>query len=265
MQGVEFIKSQTGSFCFTILEVSDDLKTVIRERLSDICNGAAKASRNPKLYSYQKTLASFFTKFDRKAPDTQKGIIGELLTHILFLHYEKEFRAASPHFNLEEDSIKKGFDLVLHHNSSDQIWFVEVKAGECGDQTSKDKLGSLLSLAKNGLKAALNSDRNTLWQNAINGATVVIKENRLKDQLETLLETFNEKAIAGRSKSADYNAILVAVSYTEGKAFATGGDFEIKHQTQKSMNEFNELMSIALQKDTFQSIADFLRGEIQSV
>lgn len=265
MQGIAFEKSEAGSLCFTIEEISDELKEVLRARLSEICYGAAKASRNDVLYSYKKTLTAFFKKFDSKSPDTQKGMIGELLTHVLFLHYENDFRAASPYFNMEEDSIKKGFDLVLHHGTSSQIWFVEVKAGECGHQTSIKKLGGLLSLAKNDLKTALNSERNTLWQNAVNGATVVIQESGLKEQIETLLESYNEKAAAGKSTSTDYNAVLVAVCFSGAQTFATGAEFETRHTTQKGMNEFRDLMSIALQKDTIQSVTDFLRSEIVDV
>lgn len=265
LQGIQFEKSAEGSLCFTIDYISDELKSVIRARLSAICNGAAKASRNSVLYSYQKTLKAFFQKFDPKPPDTQKGMIGELLTHVLLLHYEDEFRAASPYFNMEEDSIKKGFDLVLHHKATSEIWFVEVKAGECGLETSINKLGNLLSLAKNGLKTALSSDRNTLWQNAVNGASLVINDAGLKTQVETLLESYNEKAVNGGSVSTDYNAVLVAVCFSGTQAFATGAEFDARHQTQKGMNEFKDLMSIALQKSTIQRVIDFLRSEIDDV
>jgi len=262
LEGVELEKSETGSLCFTIVDISNELKDVIRARLSEICHGAAKASRTSVIYSYKKTLKAFFEKFDPKSADTQKGMIGELLTHVLFLHYEEEFRAASPFFNMEEDSMKKGFDLVLQHKATSEIWFVEVKAGECGVETSINKLGGLLSLAKNGLKTALNSERNTLWQNAVNGANLVIQDSGLKTQIETLLESYNEKAVAGESASTDYNAILVAVCFSGGQAFATGAEFEGRHNTQKDMNEFRDLMSIALQKDTIQSVVDFLRSEV---
>tara|TARA_R110001606_G_scaffold399293_1_gene583872 strand:- start:4047 stop:4847 length:801 start_codon:yes stop_codon:yes gene_type:complete len=263
LEGIQFEKSETGSLCFTIEDISEDLKCVVRSRLSEICHGVAKASRKSVLYSYERTLTAFFEKFDTKSPATQKGMIGELLTHVLFLHYEDEFRAASPYFNMEEDSIKKGFDLVLQHKATSEIWFVEVKAGDCGLEASITKLGGLLSLAKNGLKTALDSDRNTLWQNAVNGASLVIQESGLKTQVETLLENYNEKAVAGDSASTDYNAVLVAVCFSGAQAFATGTEFEGRHITQKGMNEFQDLMSIALQKDTIQSIIDFLRSEIE--
>lgn len=265
LDGILLEKSETGSLCFTIKYISDDLKEVIRSRLSEICYGAAKASRKTILYSFETTLTAFLEKFETKSAETQKGMIGELLTHVLFLHYEDEFRAASPFFNMEEDSIKKGFDLVLHRQASGEIWFVEVKAGECGIETSINKLGSLLSLAKNDLKTALNSERSTLWQNAVNGASLVLQSSGLKSQIEALLENYNEKAVAGETASTDFNAILVAVCFSEDQAFATGAEFEGRHITQKNMNEFRDLMSIGLQKNTMQSVIDFLRGEIPNV
>lgn len=262
MEGIQFEKSDKGSICITIEEISDELKNVIKTRLSEICHGAAKASRKTVLYSYEQTLAAFFEKFDTKSADTQKGMIGELLTHVLFLHYQDEFRAASPFFNMEEDSIKKGFDLVVHHETTKEIWFVEVKAGECGAQTSIQKLGSLLSLAKNDLKTALDSTRNTLWQNAVNGASLVIQDPGLKSQIENLLESCNEKAVAGASASTDYNAVLAAVCFSGSQTFATGSEFDVRHTTQSNLNEFRKLISIALQKDTIESITNFLRSEI---
>ena len=263
LEGVQLEKSETGSLCFTINDISNELKSAIRERLSEICHGAAKASRNPVLYSFKSTLTAFFDKFDTKSADTQKGMIGELLTHVLFLHHEDEFRATSPFFHMEVDSIKKVFDLVLHHKGTREIWFVEVKAGECGLETSINKLGVLLSLAKNDLKTALSSERNTLWQNAVNNASLVIQDSGLKSQIETLLESYNEKAVAGKSVSKDYNAVLVAVCFSGSQAFATGAEFDGRHTTQKNMNEFRDLLSIALQKDTIQSVVDFLRSEVE--
>ncbi len=260
--GITFEKSGNGSLCFSIEEISEDLKSEIRSRLSAICNGAAKASKNTVLYSYKSTLNSFFEKFDTKSADTQKGMIGELLAHILFLHYETDFRAASAHFNLEEDSIKKGFDLVLHHGATKEMWFVEVKAGECGEQTSIQKLGSLLSIAKTDLRDNLNSERHTLWQNAINSATVVNDQSDLKDQIVALLESYNEKAVSGASASTDYNAVLVAVCFAGTNNFASADEFELRHTTQKDKGEFRELMSVALQKDTIESVIQFLKDEV---
>ncbi len=263
MDGIDFQKSEDGALSITITELSNELRMVIRDRLSSICNGAAKASRNPVLYSYRRTLTAFFAKYDSWSNNTQKGVIGELLTHILLLHFEDDFYAASPHYNMEEDSIKKGFDLVLTQDSTNEIWFVEVKAGNSGENTTAEKLGSLLSIAKNDLKGNLNSERNTLWQNAVNGASITLKNPNLKEQVEAILEGFNLKAVEGTAKSTDYNAILVAVCYSGDKPFATHAEFNERHKNQKEMGEFKALLSLSMQKDTYSSVADFLREEAE--
>lgn len=74
LEGIDLQNSPTGSFCFAVSEISEDLKKVIRERLSEICNGAASASRKTVIYSYQHTLSSFFERFDTKPLNTTRKI-----------------------------------------------------------------------------------------------------------------------------------------------------------------------------------------------
>jgi len=261
LDNIDFIKSESGSLCVSINGLSDDLHALIRENLSLICHGNAKVTRNTTLYSYRNTLAHFLERYDRKCDNTKKGIIGELLTHVLLPHFQNNFQSVSVHFNLEENSIKKGFDLVLRDAGDSSLWFVEVKSGECGEISSGQKLGKLLSIAKNDLMENLNSDRNTLWQNAINGASIALPHGKLKNQIEVLLEECNMKAIKGGSKSSDFNAVLVAACYSGNQTFATDQEFEKKHSAHKILNEFQALISVAIQKDTHDSIAEFLREE----
>ena len=54
-------------------------------------------------------------------------MVGELLVHTIFSNYFQDYQSLSPFFNLEENNIKKGFDLVLLKNN--EIWINEVKAG----------------------------------------------------------------------------------------------------------------------------------------
>lgn len=264
MDGVDFNKGAEGSLSIRVNGLSDDLKKLIRANLSEVCNGVAKAARNPILYSYKLALEAFIQKYDKKKSNTQKGMIGELLTHLLLLHFEEKFRAVSPYFNMEEDAIKKGFDLVLHDKETSKIWFVEVKSGDCGPQSCSEKLGNLLSVAKTDLKTSLDSSRNTLWQNAVNGASLVIENTDLKAQIQDILEEYNQKAVEDKSKSSDYNALLVATCFGGGKNFATTDEFDHKHKYHKGKAEFGALISLSIQKDTYQSITSFLRDEVSN-
>jgi hypothetical protein len=258
---VTFSQTETGSVCLCVEIISDELKAIVRDRLSAICYGAARASRNSPAYSYKQTLNSFFHRYDTKSSAIKKGMIGELLTHILFLHFSPDFTAASLNFNMEEESIKKGFDLVFHHQQSEEIWLVEVKSGDCGNASSIQKVGSLLSIAKNDLKSNLNSDRETLWHNAIHGASIALKAGKLKEQIEDLLEIYLQDAFLGHSRSENYNALLVAVSYSNGWPFAAGHEVEVKHNFHRDAGDFKALMSVAIQKETYQNVELFLRQE----
>ena len=44
----------------------------------------------------------------KKPPKTQKGLIGELLTHIIISEFFPEYDVISPYFNLEGEALKKG-------------------------------------------------------------------------------------------------------------------------------------------------------------
>lgn len=56
-------------------------------------------------------------------------MIGELLVHII-LELEGKYSTASPFFNMEESSFKKGFDIVLFEEDSKELWITETKSGE---------------------------------------------------------------------------------------------------------------------------------------
>ena len=50
----------------------------------------------------------------------QKGMLGELLAHILINNYIEKLKVFSPYFNKEEANIRKGFD-VLYIDTIDNI------------------------------------------------------------------------------------------------------------------------------------------------
>ncbi|MDV7144763.1 Hachiman antiphage defense system protein HamA [Tropicimonas sp. TH_r6] len=241
--------------------LSDELKALLRNRLTEICHGVARARKTSAIYSYKGTLTSFFNRYDTKTVNTKKGMIGELLTHVMFVHYFSAYEPVSPNFNLEEGSIKKGFDLVLMNNESNELWFAEVKSGNATTQTSAQKLGALLSIAKSGLVENLNDTRETLWMNAINGASVAMASGNLKDKIEALLESYAEGAFSKSNRSQDFNALLVAVCYFGGKETALIDDFKSSHSHHLNASEFAKLISLSIQKSTFQAVENFLRHE----
>ncbi|MTB65395.1 hypothetical protein GKR48_00830 [Providencia sp. wls1943] len=82
------------------------------------------------MYRYAPTLQAFLERYENTSENTKKGMIGELLSHIIINEFFDNFEIASPFFNLEEKSIKKDLTyfftqiikclrkgIVYHHGS----------------------------------------------------------------------------------------------------------------------------------------------------
>jgi len=128
MDGVIF--KQAGQYAMCCIEnLSDELKTAIRDNLTRICHGADLASRSMVIFKYEATLKSFWDRYSTKDLNTRTGMLGELLAHVIILKKIDSFDVVSPFFNMEEKHIRKGFDLVLYEPASNEVWITEVKAG----------------------------------------------------------------------------------------------------------------------------------------
>lgn len=262
LNGVRFINKKTYAICY-IENFSEDLKTLIRSELSTICHGVSKVSRGRKRYNYKNTLKSFLERYETKSDETKVGMIGELLTHVIIIRFLDNFNIVSPFFNMEEKSITKGFDIILYSKNNHEIWITEVKSGEIHkgkDSNSTNK--ELLNTAKLNLKNRLNQNEISLWDNAINKATIVLESfTDTKEAVLEILEEICEEVIEERAKSEDKNVILVTC------LFANLND-EIKEQvlndfhiTTLEEKLFNKLFVLSLQKNTYQKIYQFLKDE----
>jgi uncharacterized membrane-anchored protein len=101
IKNVKFIKKSGYALCY-IEDFSNELKKIMRERLSAICFGMSDGASGKKLYSYPSTIKEFLKRYESKPPKIKKGLIGELLTHILIAELFPEYAVVSPFFNLEE-------------------------------------------------------------------------------------------------------------------------------------------------------------------
>ncbi|MDD5679739.1 MAG: SAVED domain-containing protein [Candidatus Omnitrophica bacterium] len=237
---------------------SDELKNLIRTRLTSICHGCS----SDNAYSYKNTLKTFMNRYKGKGQITKKGMIGELLAHLLVSHCDKNMKIASPFFNMEEPSIKKGFDLVLLNVKSQDLWFAEVKAGNAGKKLSNVKNKRLIGIAKNDIKKRLNSNKDDLWLNAINGVRIAFEKHTKFKKL--VLEILNENYSAsqnGKVSSLSKNVVLTSVVYKSPKDKL---DFkEIQALREKILKEksFCKIIIFSIQKETYTKIEKFLISE----
>jgi hypothetical protein len=262
LKGTCFIKHNSRFSCLCHVEsLSEELKNVIRDRLISICHGESKAEKSSKIYSYKVTLKEFIKRYKNKPPKIRKGMIGELLSHILIIKEFPNLKAASPYFNLEEGSIKKGFDLLFFDSDCEGIWIAEVKSGEAARIKSNKKNIRLLNTAKNDLKRRLDEQNTTIWLNAINGANLALKKGKVKDKINEILENVANEVVNGKSGSLNKDVILISVLFKSLNDKILIDSINKKRRKIVGEAIFGKLLVFSIQKETYQKVARFLKDE----
>jgi len=134
--------TENGVYICYVEDFSDELKGKIKEKFSELRNGAViiEEVEENEIYDFKNTLKRFLEMYSFNKNGTpkdskiKKGIIGELLSHILIPEILPQLKMISVMRNKEENSMKKGFDSVYFDNSN--IWYCEVKAG--GDENEEE-------------------------------------------------------------------------------------------------------------------------------
>ncbi|MMZ52189.1 hypothetical protein D1872_139460 [compost metagenome] len=265
INGVRFINKTTYAVCY-IDDFSDDLKDIIRRQLSSICHGASKASKSRKRYNYQNTVKSFLERYEKKTDKTKIGMIGELLTHIFILQFLTDFNTVSPFFNMEEKSITKGFDIVMYSSSTNELWITEVKSGELHQDKNSDETNKvLLGKAKADLKTRLNENAGTLWENAINGATIVLENiTDTKDAVIAILDEIADEISDDHAASTDKNVILVTSLFSNLKNEIQEQSIKNFSLSTKREKIFKNILVLSIQKNTYEKVYKFLKEEAKS-
>lgn len=265
MDGVVSNK-QDGYAIFHILKFSEEMKKLIRQQLSSICYGASNARSSRKTYNYNSTIKEFIKRYNSKNENIQKGMIGELLIHILLNEFFPNFETVTPFFNLEERSVKKGFDVVLTDKVEKSIWITEVKSGEIHkDKNANETTMDLLEKAKIDLFTRLNDDENqSLWLNAINGAKIAYdSHNDLKDAVIDILEKCADDSQDGNINSNDINVFLASVLFSSLDDLIEEKAVRGKCDRIKNQKKFRCIFVLAIQKATYIKVYEFLEKEAE--
>lgn len=257
----------TDYVLYFIENLSSELKQEIRNRLVAVCHGADQAKSSSKIYSYKETVKEFTRRYKSKkniSKNRKKGMIGELLVHVI-LEIEGRFTIASPFFNMEERSFKKGYDIALFESTTDKLWIAEVKSGELqnSQKNASSAIESLINTAKNDLKKRLNNPQTSLWLNALNAAKVSMdSSNNQKSAIISLLEKCANHAVDGTSSSDKYNVVLAGALFHTISERMEANKVGKKHTNIIKENLFNKVYIVAIQKETFDAVYDFLESEV---
>lgn len=251
---------------FCINDFSDEIRNAMCTQLASICHGTEKADSGSRLYSYKNTLKEFIKRYEEKKVETKKGMIGEVLIHLMLEYYFDEYKVVSPFFNMEERSIKKGYDVVLTERDKANIWLIEVKSGEMhANKNSNQTMNELLNTAKSDLNKRLNEENVSLWLEAINGAMVSYNsKNNMKDAVIDVLTNFGEEAAEGNNTSKDKNVFLTGVLFSDLNDRVEQDNIINKQKRVEKANIFKYCYILALQKETYDKIYQFMKDEIEN-
>lgn len=264
INGIDFHQSSSSDACLCIVtDFSGDLQEWLRNDLTKICHGAKKASSSMSIYGYTRTLKGFVERYDDKSEIIKMGMLAELLCHVLVGRLLPEFRAVSPMFNLEEGSMKKGFDIIRFRDGDQSAWFSEVKSGELGKVPSVgEKFRGLVDLAKRDIVNRLRSSAYTTWYTALGSIDSCLHDGTTeKDLLNQMLDGYATAADNKKATTADKSVFLMPVLFEDITNLIGILDIEKKHLSVKAENYFKEHITFALQKSTLKKVEDFLKHE----
>ena len=231
-----------------IEEIDSKLEVYLDSKFVKICEG----NSGTDLQYVKKRLLSFLTT--KKGSTLELGSIAEFLIH-LYLN-DSGFEPQFLYFNLEENSIKKGFDGYYFYNTEE--WILESKSGSISTigitHTSKIKE------SYDDLKTKLSGGAtNNPWRNAYNhashadvGANANVRANikSLSDKYEK-----NVKHIID-----DFNIIPGSTIFLDGKWVASqAAQLESDMKTAISKFKFKKIKIICVTKKSLEIFWDYLK------
>jgi len=230
----------------TIDNMTPEFKTFLDNNLISIYLGAREISltlAKKKLFKFLKT----------KSHDIKMGAIAEFFIHlyIMTLNFKQECLMS----NLEEGSIKKGFD---GYYSQDEIeWIMESKSGTI--KTNKISHHAKVKEAYNGLKSLLSGgSNNNPWENAYNHASH--RDVNTRDSIIKNIQKFSDEFDENIYYEIDnFNIIPSATIFYDGQ-IAIDID-SLLDKIESSINEFKfqKLKVICVSKQSIDLFLNYLQ------
>lgn len=218
-----FTKDNIQITVFDIPTITEELKQFMDQHIYKICHG-----EDGNIETVKKELKSRITGWSES---NKIGAIAEFFVH-LYLKY-CGYQQACLFFNLEEGSLKKGFDGV--YSKEEELWFMESKSGLITTRgiTHVSKIHEAYLDVK---KKITTNVSNNPWLNAYNHARIVGTQQNLRASLKRLSDDFTNHQYQGIDdkniipsatiflngiwSSQDHNAIIQSIkkmSILEGK------------------------------------------------
>lgn len=238
-----------------ILEIhnlSDELKDKIKEQLVEICHGKYALVSTSKYFSFDETIKELVNYRLSNAKNKKIGAVGEILLNVMIREFT-DMKIVSPFFNIEERNVKKGFDIIALDSARD-LWIIESKAGEPGKlKSSTEKVCERINVAKKDLETRLNKDNSQLWLNAIKSVKSSLDDNSEKKTIMNILEKNSNSC-----SSIDKNIVLGGTVFCLFDSVIDSSKLNNLYISILKSNKFSKIKLLAIQKQTFQAVIDYL-------
>lgn len=232
--------------------LSDELKDKIKEQLIEICHGEYALVSASKFLRFPETIKELVNYRLPKAKNKKIGAIGEILLNVMIREFT-DMKIVSPFFNIEERNVKKGFDIIAVDSAGD-LWIIESKAGEQGKlKSSTEKVYERINVAKKDLDTRLNKDNSQLWLNAIKSVKSSLDYNSEKKTIMNILEKNSNSC-----SSIDKNVVLGGTVFCLFDSVIDSSKLNELYISISKSNKFSKIRLIAIQKQTFQAVIDYL-------
>lgn len=254
VQGVEVKTKVDGNHLYelhviNIKEISDEFSDFIDRYFVSICEG--NSGSNIKVV--KKRVLKFL---ESKTNDTRIGSMAEFLMHLYLnnLGYKQECRF----LNLEEESIKKGFDG--YYSNSDEEWIMESKSGFSTSKSISHK--NKILEAYRDLEGKIKGEtKNNPWMNAYNHAShrdINTKESIVK-HIKGLADDF---VLDNFYNIKDFNIIPGATIFLEGTWIDNDLDKIVNDVEQSILTlQYKKIIAICCTQISVQAFIEYISKE----
>ena len=228
-------------------EITDEIGEYINQKIRLITEGHT----DTELSLVKKRLREYLIK--KKGSTIEMGAVAEFVIHLYLNQYN--FKQEFLFYNLEERSIKKGFDGYYSKDNTE--WILESKSGKISTIgiTHKKKLSEAYHDLKNKV---CDNEGNNPWRNAYHHASQIDVQstNSLRQNIKKLAEDFD----SGTYKNIQNLSIIPTSTIFLGNRWEAIDPDRIKKEIKESFDskEFKGVQLICVNKKSIDLLEKFL-------
>lgn len=236
-----------------IKEMNNDLSKFIDNYIVKICEGDSGTN----ICIVKKRLIQFLKR--KEDSSIEMGAVAEFFIH-LFLNSE-DFKQECQFFNLEENSIKKGFDG--YYSKGGKEWIMESKSGLIN--TIGISHPNKIKIAYDDLKEKISGNvSNNPWQNAYNHASTidVNTSKTIRNNIKKMSDKFSQ---GNFDEIINFNIIPTSTIFLNNEWRETDVQDLLKKIEEKIKKfKYKNIIIICITKISVKLLENYLRSTLES-